>query len=234
MQYDRFGVAFLQWKGDNILWGETFIVLEAYIIAFLICIWKVRSLLAAYSSPFHIKLRGFCKGCSKIEHKMSDLGYPLSTGKDVLSSKERHPLLLTWFITLLWCMMYSLDGRSFWKHLSAIHGSYNAISSKVDFQFEHKMSDLGVASQCRKWDTVLQGRKPIAAEMFRIFLLLHKVDGMSFSKHLSATYLGHTVQSQPRLTLKLHTKHQIWGTLSSHGMRSCVAGKDIHWCWGVS
>jgi len=38
---------------------------------------------------------------SKIEHKMSDLGYPLSTGKDVLSSKEKHPLLLKWFITFL-------------------------------------------------------------------------------------------------------------------------------------
>ncbi len=41
---------------------------------------------------------------TQIAHKMLDLGYPLSMENGVLCCKERHPLLMKWSMSFLWCI----------------------------------------------------------------------------------------------------------------------------------
>ena len=40
-------------------------------------------------------------------------------------------------------LMYEIDNSSFWKHMSATYGAHRVISTKVDSQFAHKVSELG-------------------------------------------------------------------------------------------
>ena len=44
----------------------------------------------------------------------------------------------------------------------------------------------------------------------------------------------HTMQFLPRLTLKLHTKCPILGTLSAQEIKSCIVSSHIHCYWSVS
>ena len=54
------------------------------------------------------------------------------------------------------------------------------------------------------------------------------------SKSIYKPYIIHTMLSLLRLTLKLHTKYQILGTLSDWEMRCCSIMRDAHCCWSIS
>ena len=61
--------------------------------------------------------------------------------------------------------------------LHAHYGSHCTISVKFDSQVKPEMPRLLVPSQHRKWDDVLKGEMPIAAEVFQSIPLVHKNDG---------------------------------------------------------
>ncbi len=60
-------------------------------------------------------------------------------------------LAAEWFHILH--LVYKVDGRSFWKSLSATHGSHPAISVRVDYDSALKILDSGYPPS--KWNGIL-------------------------------------------------------------------------------
>ena len=114
------------------------------LLTFLRCMRKVRRFLTAYTSPSYVKLCDFCQGWlsnCKLHTKYHILG--------TLSTQEMRWMCNTRNISIgakvfhILPLVYKVDERSFWNHLSANYGSLSLISAKFDSQIIHKMPDLG-------------------------------------------------------------------------------------------
>ena len=77
------------------------------------------------------------------------------------------------------------------------------------------------------------GRYPLRQECSIIF---HKciMKIARASDIISKPIMVHTIPFWLMLTLKLHTKSRIFGTLSAHVMRWCTEMRYIHCCWSAS
>jgi len=72
-------------------------------------------------------------------------------------------------------------------------------------------------------------RYPLLLKWFIIFLrYTSKVGGASDS--IYKPLIVHVMPFLPRLTLKLHAKYQIWGTLSARKLGYRATMRDIHYC----
>ena len=70
-------------------------------------------------------------------------------------------------------------------------------------------------------------------ECSKTFIICPRKLGVAFIT-IRNTSPVHTMSFQTRSSRKLHTKCQIWGTLSSQEMRHSAIRRDIHCCWSVS
>ena len=168
---------------------------------------------------------------SQITYKKLDLGNPLCTGNGMICYEERHTLLMKWLITFLRCMTKVWGAsKSIYKPFSvqAVPFHWGQLSNwklnvgRFGIPFLHKNGVL--------W---YKERYPLLPKWFKTFLwCMGKVGWASDS--IYKPQIVHIELCQLRLTLKLHTKYQIIGTLSWRGMACYAARRGIHCCWSVS
>ena len=75
-----------------------------------------------------------------VHHKMLDFGVPSQHGNKVLCCKERHPLLMKWFISFLWCIR-EMGGAS-WSICQPSMGHTVWYIWTVDSQIARKRLDF--------------------------------------------------------------------------------------------
>ena len=103
-KYSDFGHPFR--TGNRMMCYEKIhsLLLECF-IAFLRCIALIRGASDGTKHPLMVNIISCLpKNYSQFLCKKSDFGHPLSTRNWRLCCKERHPLLLKWFKTVLGCM----------------------------------------------------------------------------------------------------------------------------------
>ena len=102
---------------------------------------------------------------SQIAFTMPDLGYPPRMGNWVICYEERQPLLLKWSFHFLRCTrIRRRASESIYKPLIVDTVSF-LLWSTLKFHTIY-LSDFGVPYHRRRWDVVLHGETPIAAEVF--------------------------------------------------------------------
>ena len=102
---------------------------------------------------------------SQIAYKIPDFGYPLSTENDMFSCKERHLLLIGWFMTFLRCMrMIGGVSNSIYKTLMA----HTMLFPQCWVSNYTQNTRFWVPSQHRKWGPVLQCETTITAGTLHI------------------------------------------------------------------
>ena len=126
--------------------------------------------------------------------------------------------------------------RNFTHHLTAPYVSNRAISVNNDYQIVYTMPDLGYPPRTTRNEMICyKGRHTLLLKWSISFIgCIRKVRGAAVN--IYKALIVHIMPFLQRLTLKLHTTCQIWGTLLSSRRMVCYATntrRDIHCCWGV-
>ena len=127
--------------------------------------------------------------------------------------EERHPLLLNWCISSLRCRR-KVEGAplSIYK---VCYGPRPAISVIVDFQIiAHKIPYFRYSVCKRNW-MLCYGERYILMLKWPIASLLCMSNVGGASESIYKTFDVHIVLFSLTSILKLHTKYQIWGSISA-------------------
>ena len=167
----------------------------------------------------------------KLLNKIPDLGYPLTTDNGVIYCWNRHPLQLKYFISCLF--IYTEGGMSFWQHIWAPYSSHGTIFVKVNSQIACKLPDLVCPISTGNGMLYYNERHSLLMKWSISFLKCMRQIGRT-SGSIFELLIVHIMSYLQWLTLKLHTKCQIWGTLSVLKRRCYTAMIDVHCYWTVS
>ena len=149
----------------------------------------------------------------------------------MLCYKERHPLLLDYFIPFLKCI--SNVGRAAISVYESLMGQTSCHFCKEQtsnfmqiWDFEHPLSTQNVLL-CYK------ERYLLLMKCFMTFLRCIKMVERS-SDIIYEPLMVHNVLFLPTMNLKFHAKWQSLGTLSAKGMWCCATRRDTHCCLTTS
>ena len=110
---------------------------------------------------------------SQVSSKITNLRHHISKGNVILCRKDRHPLLLKYFITFLrYIRMIGRDHGILWKTL---YGQYSIFSTKKHSQLSSKISNLGHQVSPSNVTLCREDRHPLLLECFITFLWYMKL-----------------------------------------------------------